>query len=379
MPGFQDILAQTSGTDVPALNSGQAMLPPEMLQALMARGLNPNATNTPDQKSEALMRLGFGMLQPVQRGQSPAGNIGKAMEGSINYLDVAKRRDQEMAMKQATMASTMANQDSQRRTADMNRQKMEAMFPTEWAILQADKDIKKVKQTEAAMLMENGAEQLAARVKAETEALGLTPKVRLAQINASNASAGASSAAAANARARLPGIEQDVAAKTYAAGSAQRLAEITGKMSDEELLAYTSGTGKFAKGTSVTAVGASQSVAKDIYSRLPADSALRSKYKSSAEFESAFINKKVGTDDLKLVASAYGSVDDMPPAVRREFEARVSELLGIKSGPTGGGIPPEMNTVLKARLSPGQSYIQKDGPYAGTYKKDDRGNIVKVK
>ena len=367
MAGFNDILKETAGATPPPLNSGKALLPPEMMQALMTKALNPNPQNTQDQKSEALMRMGFGMMQPVQPGQSPAGNIGQAMNSSINYLDASKRKDQDVALRQATTASTIQSQDMQRRAAEMSMQKMKQNYPIEYEILQNDlevakqkKNVGRVQELEAELLLADGGIALAKRVRAETEAMGLLPEQRRAAINASRAASGASAATTKVREAQLPGVTAQSATLEAQGDTAQRTAAIVGRMSDSDLLEWVSNTGKYARGTSITSTGAAQAVAKNIYSRLPFDSPLKQKYRSSADFETALITKKMGLDELKLVIAMYPFPEDMPDALRTKVTERVNELMGVGGGPAAGkgGVKPatqvEAHAQARAAISQGK-------------------------
>lgn len=121
---------------LPPLSTGQPLIPQNNLQDVMSRAMVPEFAPTGEDRSTAMAKIGMSLMQPRMPGESTVGNIGRAANVGIDYLDQAKQRQQQQAIAQATLGSQVRAQDVQARQGEMNLQKMAQQYPMEVAELQ---------------------------------------------------------------------------------------------------------------------------------------------------------------------------------------------------------------------------------------------------
>lgn len=122
---------------IPPLNTGTPLLPRSMVSDAVMRAMTPGgAPVTEDDKSNAIIKIGQGLMQPRMPGESTVGNIGKSIGGGIDYLDAAKARAQNTAAQQAGVGMQAMTSGAQANQMDAALQAMAAKFPMETAELQ---------------------------------------------------------------------------------------------------------------------------------------------------------------------------------------------------------------------------------------------------
>lgn len=121
---------------LPPLSTGQPLVPQDNLRDVMSRAMVPEFTPTGEDRSTAMAKIGMSLMQPRMPGESNVGNIGRAANVGIDYLDQAKQRQQTQAIAQATLGSQVRTADVQARQGEMNLQKMAQQYPMEVAELQ---------------------------------------------------------------------------------------------------------------------------------------------------------------------------------------------------------------------------------------------------
>jgi len=167
--------APTLAAAPPGLTTGNPLIPEQNLNAIIAQALRPGgAPVNPRDRSDAMMKLGTALMQPRQPGQSVAGNIGAAMQGSSDLLSQRRKENTALAIQQGQMANQVASADLARKKTNMNMQVMAATFPAEFQLMQQKlrQAMLAGKQDEVAfikntLMLENGAELLARTLRAE--------------------------------------------------------------------------------------------------------------------------------------------------------------------------------------------------------------------
>src|SRR6266513_3122994 len=121
---------------LPPLSTGQPLIPTNNLQDVMSRSMVPEFAPTGEDRSTAMAKIGMSLMQPRMPGESNVGNIGRAANVGIDYLDQAKQRQQQQAIAQATLGMQGRTADVAAWQGEMNLQKMAQQYPMEVAELQ---------------------------------------------------------------------------------------------------------------------------------------------------------------------------------------------------------------------------------------------------
>lgn len=169
--------APTLAAAPPGLSTGAPLIPENNLQQIIGRALTSGGVPAgPGDRADTMIKLGSALMQPRMPGQSVAGNIGKALEGAVDYSNQRQTQRTNQAMAQAQIANNVASADTARQRSKMNMQILATQFPTEFQLLQqklrqamlAGKQ-DEVNYLRGMLLLENGGELLAKALRTEID------------------------------------------------------------------------------------------------------------------------------------------------------------------------------------------------------------------